>query len=486
MSDYQISDETARESRRLGDRLAEQVLKEAEAFAWENGIEGGEITDKDISDAWARMLEKRTSPPRGPRARTGSVFKFIVMTLAVAAAVFLVFELTATRLPSVGTAAVVVGTIGFFYLLASAKVRVGIAAMTKAVAGALGQLLMFAGRAGSRWRQIQRGRTVGTDYPPGKSAVTYGGKRGGGMTESAVNKTAPGVRADVSYQVKSYRYLRIGIVGLLVALGTAVVYQRVQPNCSLGSVSAYFYTPVRSVFVAGLVGLGVCMLALRGMNLAEDIFLNIGGIFAILVALFPAVGGSGPCQDPDTRVSLSVQDNITALLSVGIIAIAVALTLLVRGWQGCEVTHRWWALIEGIVALALWAATLIAVTRYLSWALGHVHYIAAFALAGCIILVAVANAFRRQEKPIRGRFMWVGVLAHPIQFLYTWMAAGMVVISGTLLGLALASDITVFWVEISVAFLFAIFWTAQTIQLEVESRQTDLARQESLSEFMSG
>lgn len=163
MTDYQISDEAAKESRRLGDRLAEQVLKEAESFALKNGRQGGDITGKDISDARARMLEERTSPPRGPRPIPGLVFKFIVMTLAMVAVVFLVFELTATKLPSIGTAALVVGTIGFFYMLAHAKTRVGIAAMTKAVAGALGQLRMFAGRAGSRWQETQRERQVGTD-----------------------------------------------------------------------------------------------------------------------------------------------------------------------------------------------------------------------------------------------------------------------------------------------------------------------------------
>lgn len=296
-----------------------------------------------------------------------------------------------------------------------------------------------------------------------------GGKRGERMADSARSKTAPGVRADVSYQVMSYRYLRIGIVGLLVALGAAVIYQRVQPNCRLSSVSAYFYTPARSVFVAALVGFGVCMLALRGMNLAEDIFLNIGGIFAFLVAFVPTGGGSGSCQDPDTRVSASVQDNITALLIVGILAIAVAFTLLAIGWKGREKAHRWWALTEGIVALALWAGTLIAITFYLSWALRYVHYIAAISLAACIIAVAGANAYRHNETPIRDSLLRTVMLADPIRFLYTWIAAGMLVISVILLVLAVTGVITVFWVEISVAAMFTIFWTAQTIQLEVES-----------------
>lgn len=289
------------------------------------------------------------------------------------------------------------------------------------------------------------------------------------MAGSARSMTPPGVRADVSYQVRSYRYLRIGIVGLLVGLGAAVIYQRAQPSCSLSSVSAYFYTPARSMFVAGLVGLGVCMLALRGMNLAEDIFLNIGGIFAFLVAFVPTGGGSASCQDPDIRVSASVRDNVIALLIVGILAIAVAFTLLAIGWKGREKAHRRWALAEGIVALALWAGTLIAITFYLSWALRYVHYIAAISLAVCIIAVAGANAYRHNEPPIRGGLPKTDMLTDPIRFLYTWIAAGMLVISIILLVLAVTGVITVFWVEISVAAMFTIFWAAQTIQLEVES-----------------
>jgi len=306
-------------------------------------------------------------------------------------------------------------------------------------------------------------------YPPNKSAVADGGKRGERMADGARSTTAPGVRADASYQVRSYRYLRIGIVGLLMALGASVIYERAQANCSLGSVSAYFYTPARSVFVGGLVGLGVCMLALRGLNLAEDIFLNIGGIFAFLVAFVPTPGGSASCQDPDIRVSASVRDNVIALLIVGIPAFIVAFTLLFVNWKRHEQVHRWWALAEGVIALALWVATLIAVAFYLNWTVHYVHTISAISLAVCIIAVAGANAYRRNEAPIQGGLPKASMLAHPLQFLYSWIAAGMLVISITLLALAMASVITVFWLELSVAVMFIIFWIAQTIQLEVES-----------------
>lgn len=99
----------------------------------------------------------------------------------------------------------------------------------------------------------------------------------------------------------------------------------------------------------------------------------------------------------------------------------------------------------------------------------YVHYIAAISLAACIIAVAGANAYRHNETPIRDSLLRTVMLADPIRFLYTWIAAGMLVISVILLVLAVTGVITVFWVEISVAAMFTIFWTAQTIQLEVES-----------------
>jgi hypothetical protein len=63
---------------------------------------------------------------------------------------------------------------------------------------------------------------------------------------------------------KSYRYLRLAMVGLLLCLAVAVVYQGVRQGNLLGSVSAYYYTPAQAIFVGGLIGLGACMIALKG------------------------------------------------------------------------------------------------------------------------------------------------------------------------------------------------------------------------------
>src|SRR5215207_981942 len=86
---------------------------------------------------------------------------------------------------------------------------------------------------------------------------------------------------------KSYRYLRTAMAGLLVCLAAAVVYQSVRQDDLLGSVSAYYYTSAQGIFVGALIGLGACMIALQGTTLVEDIFLNLGGVCAAIVAVVP-------------------------------------------------------------------------------------------------------------------------------------------------------------------------------------------------------
>src|SRR5262245_15979308 len=88
--------------------------------------------------------------------------------------------------------------------------------------------------------------------------------------------------------MKSYRYLRTAIVGLLVALGVAVGYQTWRQDFDLlGSVSAYYYTPAQAIFVGALIGMAACMIALKGTTAVEDVFLNLGGMFAAVVAVVP-------------------------------------------------------------------------------------------------------------------------------------------------------------------------------------------------------
>ena len=295
-------------------------------------------------------------------------------------------------------------------------------------------------------------------------------------------------------QVKSYRYLRIAMVGLLLALAAAVFYQRSQQGSFLGSVSAYYYTPAQAVFVGALIGLGVSMIALRGMNDAEDTFLNLGGMFAILVALVPT--GRGPvfdeavqaCQKSggtlltqraskgldcptvralETAARANVENNMAALLSVSGLALILAGVILFESRTAKSGTPgRRWVLAGFFMAALLWLGGLIALAASVSWLTANAHYIAAGGLLLCILLVAGANAHRRQEKPSRGIVPKVDVLKSPRAYLYTWIAGAMLIGAGVLIVLWQTNVISLFWVEISVAFLFILFWTVQTVELE--------------------
>ena len=59
------------------------------------------------------------------------------------------------------------------------------------------------------------------------------------------------------------------------------------PPCQQTSISAYFYTPVRAVFITALGALGACLIIYRGNSITENIVLNLAGLAAIVVAFVP-------------------------------------------------------------------------------------------------------------------------------------------------------------------------------------------------------
>ena len=171
---------------------------------------------------------------------------------------------------------------------------------------------------------------------------------------------------DAEIQAASYRYLRIGLIALLLALGAAVGYQSGQQGFALASVSAYYYTPAQAIFVSALIGLGVCMIALQGLTNDEDVFLNLGGMFAMVVAVVPTgrgadfdtalracrkVGGTlnqGVTGKPDcpsvlalqNATTANVENNMTALLIVGGLVLLLAAILLWRKRQAIPARQR--------------------------------------------------------------------------------------------------------------------------------------------------
>jgi len=312
-------------------------------------------------------------------------------------------------------------------------------------------------------------------------------------------------------QAISYRYLRIAMVGLLLALAAAVFYQSSQQDSFLASVSAYYYTPAQAIFVGALIGLGASMIALQGMNDAEDVFLNLGGIFAIVVAIVPtgrgadfnsavracrASGGTLLTHQASTKLNCpgvlalqdatraNVENNMAALLIVGGLALILAAIILFKEWTAKRGNPGWrWALGGFLAAVLVWLGGLIALAVSVDWLASNGHYIAAGGLLLGILAVAGANAFRLEQSraklsgntgnPTGTRDMpgVMDVLKSPPRNHYAAIAAAMLVAAVLLIVLWLANVVSLFWVEILVALRFVLFWTVQTVDVEREARQ---------------
>jgi hypothetical protein len=93
----------------------------------------------------------------------------------------------------------------------------------------------------------------------------------------------------------SYLTLRkvIGILGATLpftaALGAFLVFQ----NGIQSSLSSYYHTGMRDVFVGTLWAIGIFLYAYKGFERADNIAGNLGCIFAIGITLFPTTPDKG-------------------------------------------------------------------------------------------------------------------------------------------------------------------------------------------------
>ncbi|MDP8988060.1 MAG: hypothetical protein M3N11_06900, partial [Actinomycetota bacterium] len=58
-------------------------------------------------------------------------------------------------------------------------------------------------------------------------------------------------------------------------------------DCWQASISAYYYTPVRGIFVGAIIAVGFSLIVIKGRGMLEDTALNFAGIFAPIVAVAP-------------------------------------------------------------------------------------------------------------------------------------------------------------------------------------------------------
>lgn len=267
------------------------------------------------------------------------------------------------------------------------------------------------------------------------------------------------------YSTKTYRYLRLGILGLSVTLAASVLIEigHTSPTCVLPSISAYYYTPAQAVFVSALVAIGMCMIAIKAPNEWEDVLLNIAGMLAPVVAFVPT-----PQPGNCSSVVLTPQDavpkiinNVWALFVTGVLAVVVIIVLAVRR----RTARTGWKLqyTVGLVAAGL---TLVGGILWLQLDqhgfVDNAHYTAAIVLFVCFIVVTALNAWAFGQSYASDL-----PAARKYANRYSAIAISMLA-SGLVLGLITWLghwSYGVLAIEAVLIALFAAFWLTQTIEL---------------------
>ena len=261
-----------------------------------------------------------------------------------------------------------------------------------------------------------------------------------------------------AYAIKTWRYLRLAMIVLVIGLGTAVVYEVVRRggDCVQTSISAYYYTHAQAIFVGALIAIGTCLICLRGSTDVEDILLNLAGMLAPVVALVPTPN-AGDCaslpgipEDPTPNI----ENNVTALLVMGLVAFGLLAALSWRRRQqpaAARVDDKVARVGYG-VALAVWTVGGAVFLTARSTFVDHAHIVAAVAMFGCIILVAWVNAlsFKRKQKDPNARNR------------YSAIAVAML---SVLVFLVVGGKYRMLLAEIDAIVLFAVFWGIQTEEL---------------------
>lgn len=264
---------------------------------------------------------------------------------------------------------------------------------------------------------------------------------------------------------RTWLYLRIAMILLVLGLAASLGYEHWahDPGCLLGSISAFYYTPVRAVFVATLVAVGVCLVCMQGNTPAENVLLNLAGAFAPAVAFIPTPKPNSCTEILVTNqgAEANISNNFLSLLIVGGLAL-VAATWFSRGLVGGLFRRRVSA--GGIGVLVGWVA----------WGSGvgfdagdHArlvasgHYAAAIAMFTCVVGAAIANAVHRKAwdwTVLKDRYMLLAV-------------AMVLVVIGGVIGHAVDWKHWVLFTEIGLISAFATLWALQTHELGAGLRE---------------
>ena len=277
--------------------------------------------------------------------------------------------------------------------------------------------------------------------------------------------------------IKTYRYLRLGMLVAVAALAFSVVQEYRQPkvHCFLGSISGYYYTPVHSVFISAMVAIGVALIVIKGRTAVEDAFLSLAGMMAPVVAFLPTsddpqgvcrsqMRAVGRYQPPSSWrfIDASINNNLYALVFAGAIAVVLVLVAFLiprlrRTASTTEYKTGTWINLAGGAVLVVTGWIL------LSWAYSWVlrgHAKAACAMFAFLAGAAVTNSwFGFKHKNTRERYAWTyGIVGASM------IVAGVLFVVVHVFARSNLNRHLVLYIEATEILLFVIYWSVQTVE----------------------
>jgi hypothetical protein len=204
----------------------------------------------------------------------------------------------------------------------------------------------------------------------------------------------------------TYQTLRIGMVAMVAMLAAAVLTESARRGWHFeSSISAYWYTPVRPVFVAVLVSIGVALIVVKGTDAWDDTWLNFAGVFAPVVAFVPTLL-PGQANITDPAVLTQIANSMTALLVTGGGGIAVAAILRRREHLAPEGRPERWR-VWGTIAI--YVTGLVLFVSFRGTFTGRAHGIAAGLMFLSIAAAVFHTAFRSELRDTRLRPTYIAL-----------------------------------------------------------------------------
>ena len=274
--------------------------------------------------------------------------------------------------------------------------------------------------------------------------------------------------------IKTYRYLRLGMLVAVAVLVWSVAEEYFQPgvHCLLGSFSSYYYTPVHAVFISVMVAIGFALIVIKGRTAAEDASLSFAGMMAPLVAFIPtSEDPNGVCRKPMQNIghyqpnpgsrfiSASVSNNLHALVFAGYAALALVLVAFFIQWvrtQTLESIGTWINLAGGLVLV-------VTASILLHWTYGWVlqsHERAAYTMFAFLALAAGANTWSGfKQKNTTRAYAWTYGAVGAAMFV-----VGLVFVVLQHIDRSVIGGHLVLFIEAAEILLFVIFWSVQTVE----------------------